>query len=103
MTADLKIARAVLQNAQKEFYTAISNAALNARQGAVGIPLHLIPFLRHHNHHFDSLCDCRKSILFKQHLILQKGGAFPIIVSLLATMLGSIGGEFIMRLLHKND
>ena len=39
-----KVAKAILQNAPKEVITAISTAALNARQGAVDIPPHLIPF-----------------------------------------------------------
>ena len=56
----LKVARAVLQKAPKEVITAISNAALNARQGAVDIPPHLIPCFRNHNQHFDWLCDRRK-------------------------------------------
>ena len=99
---DLKVAKAVLQKAPKEVITVISNAALNARQGAVDIPPHLIPLFRHHNHHFDWLCDRRQSIPSKRHLILQKSGALPIIVPLLATVLGSIGGEFISRLLHRN-
>ena len=100
---DLQVAKAVLQKAPKEVITAISNAALNARQGAVDIPPHLIPFFRHHNHHFDWLCDRRQSIPSKRHLIPQKGGALPIIVLLLATVLGSIGRKFISRLLHRND
>ena len=50
---DLEVAKAVLQKALKEVITAISNPALNARQGAVDIPPHLIPLFRHHNHHFD--------------------------------------------------
>ena len=100
---DLKVARAVLQKAPNEVITAISNAALNGRQGAVDIPPHLIPLFRQNNHHFDWLCDRRKSIPSKPHLIFQKGGALPIIVPLLATVLGSIGREFISRLLHKND
>ena len=79
---DLKVAKAVVQKALKEVITAISNAALNARQGAIDIPLHLIPLFKHHIHHFDLLCDCRQSILSKRHLIFQKGGALPIIVLL---------------------
>ena len=37
------------------------------------------------------------------HLILQKGGALPIVVPLLATVLGSLVEEFISRILRKND
>ena len=35
--------------------------------------------------------------------MLQQAGAVPIIVPLLGTVLGLIGGEFISRLLRKND
>ena len=38
-----------------------------------------------------------------QNLILQNGGALPIIAPLLATVLGSIGGELISRLIGKNS
>ena len=46
VTPDLQVAKAVLQIAPKEVITAISNAMLNARQGPVEIPPHLIFFLR---------------------------------------------------------
>ena len=100
---DLDVVKAVIKKAQNVVIGAISNGALNCRQGAVHIPPHLIPLFRRHNNHFDYLVDRRKSIPFKRHLILQKGGALPIIVPLLATVLGSIGGEFISRLMRKND
>ena len=69
---DLKVTKAVLQKRPKEVVTAISNAALNARQSSVDIPLHLVPLFRHHNHHFNWLCYRRKSIPSKRHLILYK-------------------------------
>ena len=100
---DLNVAKAVLEKAPKNLITVIFNAAFNARQGAVNIPPYLIPLLKHHNHHFDYLCDRRQSILSKRHLILHMGGALPIILPLLATVLGLIGIKFISRLLHKND
>ena len=100
---DLEVVRAVLKKAPKAVIGAISNKALNCRQGAVHLPPHLISLIRHHNHHFDYLVNRRKSIPSKRHLILQKGGALPIVVPLLATVLGSLGGEFISRLLRTND
>ena len=103
VTPDLDVVRAVIKKAAKAVIGAISNGALNCRQGAVHIPPHMIPLCRHHNHHFDYLVDRRKSIPSKRHLILQKGGAFPIIAPLLATVLGSIGGEFISKHMRKND
>ena len=100
---DLEVVRAVIKKAPNAVIGAISNGALNCRQGGVHIPPQLLPLFRHHNHHFDYLVDSRKSIPSKRHLILQKGGALPIIAPLLATVLGSIGEEFISRLVRKND
>ena len=45
VASNLKVAKAKLQKAPKEVITAFSNAALNARQGAVDIPTHLILLL----------------------------------------------------------
>ena len=59
---DTKVAKAVLQKAPNAVIVAISNAALNARQGAVTILPHLIPLFRHHNHYFDWLCNRRQSM-----------------------------------------
>ena len=100
---DLEVVKAVIKKAPNGVIGAISNGALNCRQGGVHIPPQLLPFFRRHNHHFDYLGDRRKSIPSKRHLILQKGGALPIVAPLLATVLGSIGGEFISWLLRKND
>ena len=100
---DLEVVRAVIKKAPNAVIGAISNGALNCRQGAVHISPQLLPLFRHHNHHFDYSVDRRKSIPSKRHLILQKDGAFSIIAPLLSTVLGSIGKEFISRLLRKND
>ena len=100
---DLEVVRAVIKKSPNAVIGDISNVALNCHQGAVHIPPHLIPLFRRHNNHFDYLVDRKKSIPSKRHLILQKGGALPIIVPLLAKFLGSIGGEFISRLMRKND
>ena len=100
---DLEVVRAVIKKLPNAVIGAISYEALNCRQGAVHITPHLIPYFRRHNKHFDYLVDRKKSIPFKRHLILQKGGALPIIAPLLVTVLNSIGGEFISRLMSKND
>ena len=100
---DLEVVRAVINKAPKEVIAAISNAAFNGRQGAIHIPTHLIPLFQRHKHNFDYLVNRSKSISSKRHLILQKGGALPIVVPLLATVLGSLGGEFISRFLRNND
>ena len=52
---DLHIVRAVITKALNAVIGAISNRALNCRQGAVHIPPHLIPLFRHYNQHFDYL------------------------------------------------
>ena len=85
---DLDVVRAVITNAPKEVIAAIFNAAFNGRQSAVQIPPHLIPLFQRHKHNFDYIVKRRKSILSKRHLNLQKGGTIPIVVSLLATVLG---------------
>ena len=103
MAPDSKIVKGVLQKAPDAVIRAISNAALNAPQGAVAVPPQLKQLFKHHNHHFDYLIDQRKPIALKRRRLLQTGGALPIIVPLLATVLGSIGGEFISRLFRKID
>ena len=100
---DSNVVRAVLDKASDGVYRAISNAALNARHGEVLVPFHLKNLFRHHTKHFDILTDSRRPLASKRRLILQQGGALPIIVSLLATVLGSLGGEFISRIFRKND
>jgi len=100
---DSNVVRAVLEKAPDGVYRAISNAALNARQGEVHIAPHLKHLFRHHTNHFDILTDNRRPLSYKRRLILQQGGALPIVVALLATVLGSLGGEFISRIFRKND
>ena len=100
---DLEVVRTVIKNAPNAVIGSISNGALNCREGAVHIPPHLIFLFRCHIKHFDYLVDRKKSIPSKRHLILQKGGALLIIAPLLATDLGSIGGEFKSRLMRKNN
>ena len=99
---DLEVIRAVIKQAPNGVIWVISNGALNSRQGALNIQPHLI-FFRHHNHHFVYLVDRKKSIPSNQNLVFQNGGSLPIIVPLLATGFGLIGGEFISKLMRKND
>ena len=100
---DLKVVITVIKIAPNAVIGTISNKALNCHQGAEHILPHLIPLFKRNIKHFDYLVDRKKSILSKRHLILQKGVALPIIAPLLATGLGSIGGEFISRLIYKNN
>ena len=94
------VVRAVIKIAPNAVIGAISNGALNCLQGTRHIPPHLIPLFRRHNYHFDYIVDRRKSIPSKRNLILYKGGALPMIAPFLATVLGSIGEEFISRLMR---
>ena len=52
---DLDVVRAVIKKAPNAVIGAISNGALNCRQGTGHIPLHLIPLFKRHNKHFDYL------------------------------------------------
>ena len=97
-----KTVRAVIREAPDAVIRAICNAALNAREGDVHVPPHLKHLFREHRNHVNYLCSHDHPIEKKRHLI-QSGGALPIVVPLLATVLGSIGGEFISRLFNKNE
>ena len=70
---DLEVVKAVITKAPKEVIAAISNAALNGRQGAVHISRHLIPLFQRHKHNCDYLVNRRKSIPSKRHLITAEG------------------------------
>ena len=83
----MEVVRAVIKKAPNAVIGAISNEALNCRQGAVHITPQLLPLFRHHYHHFNYLIHRRKSIPSKRHLILQKGGAVPIIAPFLPQFL----------------
>lgn len=95
--------RAVVQEAPDSVIRAISNAALNAREGDVHVPPHLKRLFCAHRRHFDYLVDRKYPIQRKRKLLVQRGGALPLVVPLIATVLGSIGGEFISRLFRKNE
>ena len=77
---DLEVVRTVIKKAPNAVIGAISNEALNCRQGAVHIPPHLIPLFKRHIEHFDYLVDRKKSIPSKRHLILQKGVLFLLLL-----------------------
>ena len=100
---DLEVVKTVIKKAPNAVIGAISNGALNCRQGALHISPNLIPFVSRHIKHFDYLVDRKKSIPSKRHLILQKGGALPIIAPLMATVLGTLGGKLISRLIRINN
>ena len=84
---------------------------MNARQGEVQIPAHVKPLFRQHSDHIDILIDRQQPLEFNRQLLTsgvgdgkhQKGGALLFVVPLLDTVLGSLGGEFIFRILRRND
>ena len=109
---DISAVLAVLKGAPNGVIEAISNAALNARQGDVQLTPAQKKLFRAHAESFDILTDRRRSIAEKrQHLLshkrnasLQEGGAFPIaalVVPLLTSVIGSIGSEFISRFISR--
>ena len=80
VATNYEVVKAVIKKAPNAVNGAISNGALNCRQGAVHIPPQLLLLFRHHNHHFDYLVDRIKSIPSKRHLILQKGVLFLLLL-----------------------
>ena len=100
---DSDIVQLVLKKAPNGVIRAISNAALNASRGDVAIPHRYLEPFRHHHRHFDILSDNQVPLEQKRALLVQRGGFLPLVAPLIATVLGSIGGEFISRLFHKQN
>ena len=85
ISPDPNIVRAIILKAPDAVIRAISNAALNARQGEVAVPLHLKQLFRKHNRTFDTLIVRHRSLAGKRRVLVQRGGALPIIAPLIAT------------------
>ena len=100
---DTEVERIALQKAPDGVSCAICNAALNAREGDVRIPLHLKHIFAKYHRHIHRMTDRSCPLVEKRRLLVQRGGLLPIIAPLIATVHGSIGGEFISRLFHKNE
>ena len=107
---DNNVVLATLEKAPVGVIRGVCNAAVNARQGEVQIPAHLKPLFRQHSDHIDILIDRQQLLEFKRQLLTSgvgndkhQRGALPIVVNLLATVLGSLGGEFISRILRRID
>ena len=68
------------------------------------MPPRLKRLFKAHNKPFDLLTDPRIPLAAKRRLLTsrQQGGALPFVVPLLATVLGSLGGEFIFRLFSRS-
>ena len=100
---DSEIVRQVLHRAPDAVVRDICNAALNAREGDVRIPPHLKTVFSKYHRHIARLCDHHCPLAEKRRILVQRGGLLPIIAPLIATVLGSIGGEFISRIFKKNE
>jgi len=100
---DSEAIRAVLQRAPDGVIRAVSNAALNAREEDVHIPPNLKAAFAKHHRKFDILTDRSQPLQHKRRILVQRGGFLPLIAPLIATVLGSIGGEFISRIFRKNN
>ena len=111
---DTDVVRATLEKAPIGVIRGVCNAAVNARQAKVQIPAQLKPLFLEHSDHIDILIDRQQPLEFKRQLLIssgggadggkrQKGGALPIAVLSLSTVLGSLGGEFISRSLRRNN
>ena len=100
---DSEVVRTVLQKAPDGVIRAICNAALNARECDVRIPPRLKYIFAKFHRHIHRLTDRRCPLVEKRRLLVQRGGVLPIIAPLIATVLGSIGEEFISLLFHKNE
>ena len=74
-----EVLKAVIKQAPDAVIRAISTAAVNACQGALPISPHLRPLFRRHDRQFVWLIDQRRSLTSSPRLILQQGGALPII------------------------
>ena len=109
---DINVVCATLEKAPVGVIRGVCNAAVNARQGEVQIPAHLKPLFRQHSDLIDILIDRQQPLEFNRQLLIsggaddgkrQNGGTLPIVVPLLATVFGSLGGEFISRILRRNN
>ena len=100
---DPEVVRLVIQRAPDAVVRAICNAALNAREGDVRIPPHLKHIFAKYHRHIHRLTDRCCPLSQKRRVLVQRGGFLPIVAPLLATVIGSIGGEFISRLFRKNE
>ena len=101
---DNKVSRAVLSTAPDTVVRAIANAALNAQQNpSVVLSPDTRNLFQHYSKSFDLLTNRNTPIGQKRKHLLQKGGAFPILAPILASVLGSIGSGFISKLVGGNE
>ena len=97
-----RIAKAILRQAHPGVVRAIANAALNAqRNPAVKLSPADRTLFAAYPRTFDILTDKHRKLEDKRKHLLQKGGAFPIVIPLLASVLGSLGSAVISKVFNK--
>lgn len=90
-----KVLNSVLQNAPDEVIKSISNAALNAMQGDVSLNLNQKKLFAKQRSLFNQLVSPKIKIKRKKKILIQRGGAFPVIPILIGAVLGSLGSHFL--------
>ena len=100
---DIDIVQQTIQKAPKGVIRAIANAALNAREGDVTLKPHEKSLFRKHRQHIDTLIDRQVPLDRKRELLLQRGGALPVVVPLITSVLATLGSEFISRLIRGDN
>ena len=103
-TPNEKVARVVLSQAPDQVVQAIANCALNAqRNPSVVLSPSTRNLFRTYSKSFELLTDRHRSIDQKRKHLTQKGGAFPIVLPLLASALGSLGSAVISKLFNRDE
>ena len=85
LAPDSEVVRSVLLRASDGVIRAISNAALNAREGDVCNLQRLKQLFSKYHRHISYLTDRRLPLANKRHLLVQRGGFLTIIAPLIAT------------------
>lgn len=99
-----RIGRAVLAASPPGVVRAIANAALNARENpSVVLSPGTKELFRTYSRSFDLLSRPDVPLEQKRKHLIQKGGAFPILIPLLTSVLGSLGSAVISRVFNRNS
>ena len=96
---DKRLAKNLILKCDPAVIRAISNASLNALRGGVPLTKRIKRLFGKHRPTFEKLVDKHIPIDRKRKIIaIQRGGAFlPILLPLLASVIGSIGTAFISK------
>ena len=103
--SDTDLAKRLIYKCDPAVIRAISNASINALHGPVRLSRSDRRLFRQHLPTFEQLADRHIPIKDKRRIIAdQSGGAFlPILLPLLASVIGSIGTAFISRFNAKKE